>query len=150
MLESETDLFFFFNWKLETEWMDENEWMPQAAKRDALSLHWVEDIWVAHARRVDQVNNKILSASRNHHPALWISLFAYTSLLTPAYFKISWNAINHWKVFFFFSNSNSVEHTVRVTRYVRGITCIFYHCLFRTPNHSKLSRGLRLSSNICI
>lgn len=80
--------------------------MPQAAERDVLSLHWVEDIWAAHARSADQVNNIILSASRNHHPALWISLFAYSSILTPVCFKISSNAINHWKfffVFFFFS-----------------------------------------------
>lgn len=76
--------------------------MPQAAERDVLSLHWVEDIWAAHGRRVDQVNNIILSASRNHHHALWISLFAYASILTPACFKISSNAINHWKFLGFF------------------------------------------------
>ena len=108
--------------------------MPQAAEKDVLSLHWVEDIWVAHARRVAQVNNIILSAARNHHPALWISLFAYASILTPACFKIRSMPLTIGSfLFVFLSNSSSIEHRVTVTRYVRGITWIFYHCLFRTP-----------------
>ena len=111
--------------------------MLQGAETEVLSVDWVEVTWVAHAWRLDQVKITMPSDSRNHHPALWVSLSAYENIPTPVCIKVISKAINHLKSF---SNPSSLEH--RVTGCAGVIAFIFYLCLFRTPDHSKLLRGL--------